>query len=369
MVGGFEGDDQHALLIGVDAIGAGLVIVDDAQVRRVEPGLGDGADRPRGGEEILEAEHGVSAEAGPALQPHPGLGDDAKRALRADHHAVGTGTGARARQAARLHRAGRRDHADAFDEIVDVGVERREVAPRAGGDPAAERRELEALRIVADRKAVRFQGRLDRRAANAALDARGAARAVHLEHAVEMAHVEADRSLVSVADDRLDAADHRGAGAERHDRDLRPARPIEHGFDVGFGLGQRDKVRRVGEVAVKRADGLGVRLAVGVDETLVRLMREHAGERGGRRDARRLERDLGGLRRRAQARLGAETLGGEAEEMPALAVAEALALISPAVEFEPRRHDGSSLRKLSGIALIILNAGATRAIVIEPDRP
>ena len=169
----------------------------------------DGAHGPRGGEEIGEAEHRVGAEARPPLQPHPRLGDDSERALGADHHPVGARAGAGAGQAARLHRAGRRDGADAFDEIVDMRIERGEMAAGAGRDPAAQGRELEALRIVADREAVRFQGRLDRRPAYAALNARSAARVVHLEHSVEMAHVEADRARVAVADDRLDAAHHR----------------------------------------------------------------------------------------------------------------------------------------------------------------
>ena len=90
----------------------------------------------------------------------------------------------RAGQAARFHGAGRRHRAHAFDEIVNVRVEGGEVAARAGGDPAAESRELEALRIVPDREPVRFQRRFDRRAADAGLDACGAARLVHFEHAV-----------------------------------------------------------------------------------------------------------------------------------------------------------------------------------------
>ena len=86
------------------------------------------------------------AKARPVLQPHPGLGDHAQRAFGADHQAVGRGAGARAGQAARLDRAGRRDRARALDEIVDVRVLRGVVAAGAGRDPAAQRRELEALR-------------------------------------------------------------------------------------------------------------------------------------------------------------------------------------------------------------------------------
>ena len=48
----------------------------------------------------------------------------------------------------------RRDHAHRLHEVVHVRVERGEVAGRARRDPAAERRELEALRVVAQREAV-----------------------------------------------------------------------------------------------------------------------------------------------------------------------------------------------------------------------
>ena len=139
MVGGFEGEHEQALLIGVDAIGARFGIVDDAQVRGIKPGLRDGAHGSCSGKEIRQAEDRVGAEARAPLEPHPGLGDHAERPFRADHHPVGAGARAGARQAARFHDARWRQRAQAFDEIVDMGVEGGEVAARAGGDPAAER--------------------------------------------------------------------------------------------------------------------------------------------------------------------------------------------------------------------------------------
>ena len=71
-----------------------------------------------------------------------------------------------------------------LDEVVDVRVERREVAAGARGDPAAERRELEGLREVAQRQAVLGELLLEARAGRAGLDARGARDRVDLEHAV-----------------------------------------------------------------------------------------------------------------------------------------------------------------------------------------
>ena len=237
----------------------------------MEPRLRDRAHGARRGEEIRKAEHGVAAEARPPLQPHPGLGDHAERAFGADHHAVGAGACAGAGQAAGLHRARGGDRAQAFDEIVDVGVERGEMAAGARRDPAAQRRELEALRIVPDGEAVRFQRRLDRRSPDAALDSRRPARLVDLEHPVQAAHIEAHRAGIGAADRRLDAADDRGAGAERNNGDLGAARPVEHVGDIGFVLGQGDEVRRIGEVAREGADGFRIGLAVGMQEPLVRL--------------------------------------------------------------------------------------------------
>ena len=105
--------------------------------------------------EIGEAHRAAGPEARAVLHAHPRLGDDAEDALGADEQPVGARPGAGAGQAPRLHRAGGRHDAQAFDEIVDMRVEGREVAARARRDPAAEGRVLEALREVPQRHAVR----------------------------------------------------------------------------------------------------------------------------------------------------------------------------------------------------------------------
>ena len=91
----------------------GFVGIEDAAVRRIEPGLRDRADGAGGGEEILEADRRAGAKARAVLQPHPCLGDDAENALRADEQAIGARAGARAGQAPRLEDAARGDHAQA----------------------------------------------------------------------------------------------------------------------------------------------------------------------------------------------------------------------------------------------------------------
>ena len=76
-----------------------------------------------------------------------------------------------------------------------------------------------------------------------------------------------------------------------------------------------------------------------MQQPFVRILREHARERGGGRDARRAELDVGGLRRRGGLGLRAELLGDEAEHARALVLVEALALMPPAVEFEFLSHE------------------------------
>ena len=154
------------------------------------------------------------------LQTHPRLGDDAEDALGAEQHAVGRRARARAGQAPALPHAARRDRADRLDEVVDVRVQRRVVTAGARREPAAERRELERLREVAQREPVRAELVLERGAVHAGLDPRRARLAVDLEHPVERAEVDADRAAVVVVDVALDAADHRRAAAvgDRRDR-------------------------------------------------------------------------------------------------------------------------------------------------------
>ena len=123
-----------------------LLRVEDAAVRGVEAGLGDRSDGAGSREEVRELHRAAGAEARPVLEPHPRLGDHAENAFRPDEQAVGAGAGAGAGKAARLDEAARRDDAQVFDEIVDMRVERREMAARPRRDPAAQCRIFEALR-------------------------------------------------------------------------------------------------------------------------------------------------------------------------------------------------------------------------------
>ena len=92
--------------------------------------------------------------------------------------------------------AGRHDR-QSFDLLVDVRGTGGVVAAGARGDPAAERRELERLRKVAEGEAVRLQLLLERGSEHSRLDLRRARALVDVEHAAEPPQVEADGSLRS----------------------------------------------------------------------------------------------------------------------------------------------------------------------------
>ena len=137
--------------------------VEQAAVRGVEAGLGQGAHRLRARSKASNSTPADSRKRGRVLHAHPGLGDHAEDALGADQHPVRARAGARAGQPPALPDAARRERPHRLDEVVDVRVERGEVAAGAGGDPAAERRVLERLRVVAQRQPVLAQLLLERR--------------------------------------------------------------------------------------------------------------------------------------------------------------------------------------------------------------
>ena len=227
VVGGFEGEHEQREAAVIDAVCGAFRGVDQAQVRRVQSRLRDRANSVGAGHEVIEGDGCAGPEPRPVLDAHPGLGDHAERALGADHQTVGARPGAGPGQTPALEHARRGHHAQAFDEVVDVGVERREMAARAGRDPAAQRRVLKALRKMPERETVRLQGGLEGRAEDAALDARGAAGAVDLQDLIEPLEIEADRAGEAVAHVRIDAADHARAAAERDHRGAGGAGPVE----------------------------------------------------------------------------------------------------------------------------------------------
>ena len=205
---------------------------------------------------------GAGAEARPVLEAHPGLGDHAEDALGAYEQAVRGGPGPRGRQPSRLDDTRRCQHAQRLHEVVDVGVERRVVAARARRDPAAEARELEALREVAQREAVRAQLRprapgrarrpgCARRARCGRSRARGRA-----------GRGRGSRPPAAPRDRGLDAAHHRGAAAVGYRVMPSASHQSSTARTLGFVAREGDLVGRARELAPEGAHHVAVRLAV-----------------------------------------------------------------------------------------------------------
>ena len=90
----------------------------------------------------------------PAPDAHRRRRDDAERALRAEEQGGRVDAAGVAGIAGRLDTAGRGDHLQAQDHVLDLPVGARLLPGRARGEPAAQRRVLERLREVPQREAV-----------------------------------------------------------------------------------------------------------------------------------------------------------------------------------------------------------------------
>lgn len=251
-----------------------LAGVEQAAVGRGEVGLRDGAYRVQRTVEVGEGHGGRGPVPGALLQTHPGLGDDAERAFRAEEQAVGRRSGAGCGQPPGRAGSRGRDHAQGLDEVVDAGAAGGVVAAGPGGQPAAEGGELEALREVAQGEAVGPQLRLQYGAERAGLDAGRTAGGVDLQDPVHGGEVERQHGAVGVAA-VLDAADDRGAAAEGDDGHVLLAGPVQQvghlpvvgraGDQVGDPAGPA--AQRPDDVAVGLAHRVrGARLGVGGDQ-------------------------------------------------------------------------------------------------------
>ena len=235
--------------------------------------------------------------------------------------------------------AGRRHGAHALGHVVDMGQHGGVVAAAAGRDPAAERRILEALRVVAQGQAVRAELVFQVRSVHPCLDARRARGPVDLQHPVHGAHVDGDRSLVAAAHIRMDAANDRGAAAEGYRRRARIRAPVEQGRDLALVARAGHQVGRAGEVAVHDADLLVEGAAEGVHQAVPLVVRAHGRERRRGRQARRGDLDLVDGRERP----GLEPVHAEDRriirlERLHLLVGETLADLAPPPELPPRHR-------------------------------
>ena len=141
----------------------------------------------------------------------------------------------------------------------------------ARGDPAAERRVLERLRVVAQRQAVLAQLLFEPRPGGARLNASRLRDRIHVEHAVEPLEVDRDDAREAVADGRLDATHHARPASERDRRRAALLAPVEHGLELSLVPRVSDHVGKMVEAAAEGPHDVAVGLAVGMRGTLVRV--------------------------------------------------------------------------------------------------
>jgi hypothetical protein len=154
------------------------------------------------------------------------------------------------------------------------------VAIHAGRDPAAQGRELERLREVAERQPVLGELILQARPERAGLDPRRPRDAIDLHDISEAAHVDADGAAISVAHPGLDAADHASPAAVGNRRQLLLGAPAQDLLEVALIPRMRHQVRRVIDLAAKAADHVAIGLAERVADPLVGVGAELRGKRG-----------------------------------------------------------------------------------------
>src|SRR5579863_580537 len=183
------------------------------------------------------------------------------------------------------------------------------------------------------RQAVRAQLILERRAEGAALDTRGARRAIDFKHAIEPAQIDRDGAAIVAAAGRFDAAGHARAAAIRRRGNARRVAPRQEIDDVAFVARISDKIEWIGIVAPKRPHDVAIAAAVAVFGAGVRLDRTKRRERIGRLDARRAQLEFGGgWRGRNLQFREAEALGHPLGHLLLLFGIGALILVAPAVK-------------------------------------
>ena len=170
------------------------------------------------------------------------LGHDPERPLASDEQAGEIGPGRRGRRGPRANDRSAGEHdLEPQDHVLEPPVARGLLPGGARGDPAAHRRDLDRLGEMTERQASSFQIVFQRAAADPGLRRHCESLRIDGQDPVHPAHVEGDRS-----GDRLRAARHPGAAAERHHRRARFLRPAQDDRNLFRRSGAHHR-RRSGE--------------------------------------------------------------------------------------------------------------------------
>jgi DNA-binding CsgD family transcriptional regulator len=248
VVGGLEAEEQHGPSVGRgDAVQEGFERVEHAAVGRVKARLGDG---PRGLHSLghrVEAYARGQAPPGTGQHPHPRRGDHPERALGAQNPAARVGPRARSGHPRGLPHPRGAQHPHGLNAVVDVRIERGEMAACAGGDPSPEGGKLKALRKMP--QGVLPEARFEFGARRAGFDVGHAVDGVDGEHPSHRAERQGERAVMFGSGDGLEARDHGGAAAVGKHRHPGGAGPGEGGLHLGLVAGCGHEVGRVGVVA------------------------------------------------------------------------------------------------------------------------
>src|SRR6266851_441018 len=224
-------------------------------------------------------------------------------------------------------------------------VERCEMAARARRDPSAERRELEGLREMAQRVAMRAQLVFKRGTEYARLDSRRARSAVDFDHLVEIREVDRDAAAIIAICRWLDAADHARTATVRRHCHLGPVAPFEDANHVLLVARKGDDVPWIRIMAAERAYDISKATPIRMACAVIGAARADRCERIRRLDPRRAQMEFGLFRRRRKFEAGESKTRRHPLGEPLLLVGIwSLILVAPAVEFAPAlRHRDRSL--------------------------
>src|SRR5208283_223930 len=203
-------------------------------------------------------------------------------------------------------------------------------------DPSAERRKFERLRKMSNRKARRFQLRVERGTIHPGLNSRGARDLVNFHDFVQMHQIDRDRAPIAIALGCLDSANDARAAAVWRRCNLRAVAPFEHPSQFLLIARKRHHVDRIGIVAPERPPQIARSLAVGVAGAIVGAGRANRLEHRRRFHARRAQIQLAlpGWRRKLDWS-EPKSLGHSLGHMLLLFGSRPLVLVAPSPELSP----------------------------------
>ena len=219
--------------------------------------------------EILEKVSAIILPRGQLMHLHGRFADDAERAFRAGDELVQIGARGGSREVFRLPEAFGRGELCVHQPFFRLAVAVRLLARAARRDPAAQRRELEALRIMAERHAMVLKLFFQRGPVDARLDARGHRHLVDADDARHHRHVHGQHRAVERFRQRVDAAHHGRAAAEGHQRNVFFLRELHHRHHFIGRAGINDAVRRHVELARAHVKQVVIGLAARMEGAFV----------------------------------------------------------------------------------------------------